>query len=706
MWGQLLPSGGRAEVMAATVVVAIVISMILPVPAWLLDVLIALNICISCLLVVLVMQLKTPTHLSAFPSLLLLTTLFRVSINVASTRQILLEASAGHIIEAFGEVVVGGNLVVGLVVFIILTLIQFLVITKGSERVAEVGARFTLDAMPGKQLAIDIELKAGTILPEEARLRRLRLGQESQFFGAMDGALKFVKGDAIAGIVITLTNLIGGLTIGVTQRGMSGADAAQLYSVLSIGDALVAQIPSLLMSLTAGLLITRVANGEDGPSDIGKEISSQLKAYPKAWVTASGAMLVFGLVPGMPTPIFLVLGLGSLLFGLNCIRQSMKKSADETPSVDPEMETLREFKTVYPFVMRFSSGIESDERAMQLLRLTRQVRNRLVNQYGLVTPAIESQSQCSFHDADAEFCHDEVRVLALALPCGQYLVEGEPTLFSALQTPPLRQEAHPRYPRWVRAWFPEDALSQLIAEGLNPISDWVHAEQCIEKVLLTLGPRHFGIEQATRLSKWVAENHPDVGKELERVVTTSRLAEVMQKLLSERVSIRNLVRIAEALVEWGQRERDPAVLTECIRSVLGREICNAYATQLQLQAILLDPDVEERIRGSIRQTAYGDYLTLDPADSEAFSDGLADLLIQVPAPLVPVILCAQDIRPQVRRLFQDRFNDVAVLSMVEVPSDFKVQVLGVLGRDALALGESSTPDEPEEWTTTPAGISE
>jgi len=683
---QLLPEGGRAEVAAAAILVSIVLAMLLPLPAWLLDILIAVNMCTACLMIVLVMQIKDSVSLSTFPALLLITTLFRVSLSIASTRLILLEGEAGHIIAAFGEVVVGGNLVVGLVVFLILTAVQFLVITKGAERVAEVGARFTLDAMPGKQLAIDMEFKANTISAEEAQIKRAMLGQESQFFGAMDGAMKFVKGDSIAGIVIVLTNLIGGLAIGMLQRGMSGAEAMHLYSILTIGDGLVAQIPALLLSLTAGLLVTRVASGEDGGRNVGKEIAGQLMAQPKAWVTAGCAMMVFGLLPGMPTFVFAILAGGALALGLSVIYRQQKKAREQAAGDAVRVPELREFNVVRHFLVRVAPHVAQAD-AERIVNLARLARNNLVSRYGLVTPPIMAAME-EVADGDFEFCHEEVRVFGGRL---------RPDLLTALCAPeqvePLRLPAEciEQSTLWdgrSRVWLSPQQADTIALPAAERQQFWEYVQGQFSSAVAKAGPRYFGIEQAHKLGRWIATRTPELAKELERSVPLGRLADVMQRLLGEQVSIRNVDAIAESLVEWGPRERDPAVLYECVRGALAREICAAYAGAGELRALLLEAELETVLRGAVRQTAYGDMLALDLHTSEAVVDEFAAALAAQPARPTPVVLCAPDLRPHVRRLLHERFHQLAILSTGEVPPDFRVQVLAVV-----PWPETAQPDD-------------
>jgi type III secretion protein V len=523
-----------------------------------------------------------------------------------------------------------------------------------------------------------MELKASSITADEARIRRATLGQESQFFGAMDGAMKFVKGDAIAGIIIVLTNLIGGLAIGVVQRQMSGSEAMRIYSVLSIGDALVAQIPALLMSLTAGLLITRVANAQDGPRNIGKELTAQLAAYPKAWVMASGVMLVFGLIPGMPTSAFIVLGAGSLAFGLNVVRRQVKESSLANAAQLTEVPEVREFDVVRPFLVRIGSHLKDSQQAARVINLARSVRNDLVRQYALVTPAVAVEFDVPMSDADFDFCHNEVRVFAMRCRDSLCTLQCDPEQLRLLGLVPTLTETSARLVNYRQVWLPSSEADPLVAEGLEVQGFWEHLELKFRTALHDAGPRYFGIEQTQKLYRWLAAKAPDLAKELERCVPAARAAEVLQRLLDERVSIRNMDAIFETLMEWGQRERDPGILCECVRSVLRREIFDAQATDRQLNAFVVEPELETLVRAAVRQTNFGDFLALDNASQDAILDGFAVQLEPIPRSRRPVILCERDIRPHLRRLFAARFDDVPVLSLSEMPSDYKTNVLGVI----------------------------
>ncbi|WP_082939117.1 flagellar biosynthesis protein FlhA [Mitsuaria sp. 7] len=684
---QIAPRGERAEVVVTALVVAVVFAMLLPVPTWLLDLLIAINLCVSAFLIVLVMQVKQTTGLSSFPSLFLVTTLFRVALSVASTRQILLNADAGHIIAAFGEIVVGGNLVVGLVVFLVLTVVQFIVITKGSERVAEVGARFSLDAMPGRQMAIDMERKAGGITQEEAKAQRDALTEESQFFGAMDGTMKFAKGDAIVGIVIVLVNLLGGLSVGVFQRGIPASEALQVYAILTIGDGLVAQIPALLMSMTAGLLVTRVSKPTGGRA-IGNELTAQLLHQPKAWVTASAAMLAFGLLPGMPLLAFAGLATGSATVGLTMMHRKLRAEREEVQERDAAVEALRDFDLVRPFALRVSSRIDP-ERAQRALNLCRQVRNRLVRRLALVTPAIDFDADVELGHADLEFCHGEVPVFSMWLREDLRTCSWTRGDAADLGLPAEQVEARGGLACAPRIWLPEPEALALDPMPTDLRDCWQRLDELCEETLLRVGPMYFGMEETQKITAWCARKTPEVAKELERAVPASRMAEVLRRLLAENVSIRNLPMIINALIDWGPRERDPSVLTECVRAALQREICDANAARKELRALMFDSELEGQIRAAIRQTAYGDFLALDADLTDAILDETAAAYLSAHQDGPLVMICAQDVRPHIRKLLADRIPPLAVIGMSELPPDFRVNVRAVISvpLDGRALPE-------------------
>jgi len=443
----------KVEVLAAFFIVSIVFMMILPLPIILVDILIAINISISCLLVILSLYLSGPLAFSTFPAVLLLTTLFRLALEVSTTRLILLNGDAGHIVEAFGQFVVGGNLVVGLVIFLILTVVQFLVITKGSERVAEVSARFTLDAMPGKQMSIDNDLRSNVINGDEARRRRNDLARESQLFGAMDGAMKFVKGDSIAGIIIVFINLLGGVAIGVLQKGMPASEALRKYAILTIGDGLIAQIPAILISLCAGMIITRVSNsasqGGTNESNVGKEMLEQVFSQPRSLYIASGTMLMFAAIPGMPWQVFIILAgiTSSIAFFSNKInnKSSPKKSSTPTKRAQPRdehgqvVDIVKDAKTFVPireyvitFNEKWSKPAPAHPEIIELINHIRTAKNQLVQDFGFLMPKIHVDFSPSVPEEKYIFQIYETPTLSGTVRLGKYLALQNQSVLEAL----------------------------------------------------------------------------------------------------------------------------------------------------------------------------------------------------------------------------------------------------------------------------------
>lgn len=678
----LAPTGERAEMVMATIVIAVVITLILPLPPALLDVLIATNISVSAFLTVFSLQLRDVLQLTTFPSLLLLTTLFRLSLSVASTRLILLEAHAGHIIEAFGQVTVGGNLVVGLVIFLILTVVQFLVITKGSERVAEVGARFTLDGMPGKQMAIDMELRGNAITAEQARTRRAKVVQESQFFGAMDGAMKFVKGDALAGIIIMLTNMIGGLSIGVLQRGMAASDALRLYTILTVGDGLVAQLPALLTSLTAGLIVTRVSNAsESGPLNIGREIMAQILSTPRAWISAGGAMCVFGLIPGMPTPIFMILAAGATGTGIYRIKKSREETSRAEAAESTVIQNKRDFDIVQHYVVQFGTHVTDVDRGKQIVNVIRAVRNALVSKYGMFLPTIEVDASVDLAPLDFQFSIDEIPVFKMAFDSGRIAAECDSGALTQLGITNFAEERMEFSDQRI-CWIDASDKERVERDGILCRAYAHLLAKRLETTFHRTGYRYLGIEEAQKISKWIATKYPELAKEMERTVPPSRLAEVLQRLIAERVSIRNVRVIVETLVEWSQRERDVTILAECVRCALRRQICDEFGQDNALTVFLVEPDLENMVRDSIRQTSYGNFVTLDQESIGLLLDSLRALLAAASDVRKPVILTTQDVRPHLRKLFEEQFFDIPVISFNEVTPEYSVKTIGVIGGHA------------------------
>lgn len=663
----------RSEIVAACAVIAIVFMMITPLPTELVDVLIAVNICIASLLIMLALQLPRPLAFSTLPAVLLLTTLFRLALSISTTRLILLDQDAGHIVEAFGQFVVGGNLAVGMVIFLILTVVNFLVITKGSERVAEVGARFSLDAMPGKQMSIDSDLRANLITIDEARRRRNELARESQLFGAMDGAMKFVNGDAIAGLIIVAINLIGGISIGVIQHGMVMGDAVNVYSVLTIGDGLIAQIPALLISVTCGIIITRVPdNAVGGEANIGREIAGQLTSQPKAWVIASGAMLGFAALPGMPTAVFIMIAIvtgggGALQLRLRA-REAAVEKAREAGGGD-DSHDLSTFVPTRPLTLQFS---EAQPQALvdEVVAHLRKRRNRLVVDFGLSLPGLFVQRSATLAADEFHFQIYEVPVLKATLNPGLVAIEtlyfnGPPE--ETVQGSADRGEAD-------LLWVPAQSAAHLAHEAL--------AHGCIEligdrvqRTLQTNAGQFLGIQECKAIIDWLETQQPDVAKELARVVPLSKLASVFQRLASECVPLRSVRVIAETLIEYAQFERETSLLVDYVRIALRNTIHHQNSGPLGMQAWLMTPEAEKILRLSLRQTQTESYFSLE-------GDLNLQLIEQLESAFPPrskektVLLVAQDLRGPLRALLQSEFFHVPVMTFAEVLDPVKASVLG------------------------------
>nr|BAG24090.1 HrcV [Pseudomonas cichorii] len=677
----------RTEIVGAIMVMAIVFMMILPLPTALVDVLIALNICISSLLIVLAMYLPRPLAFSTFPAVLLLTTMFRLALSIATTRLILLQQDAGHIVEAFGSFVVGGNLAVGLVIFLILTIVNFLVITKGSERVAEVAARFTLDAMPGKQMSIDSDLRANLINVREARHRREQLSKESQLFGAMDGAMKFVKGDAIAGLVIVFINLIGGFSIGVMQHGMEAGDAMHLYSVLTIGDGLIATDSALLISLTAGMIITREApDSQTADADIGHEIAEQLTSQPKAWVFASIGMMGFGLIPGMPTMVFACISLLCLFSGLIQLWRIRQKElyqdqAGAARNGAPELngrEDIRRFNPSRAYLLQFHPSHQGLMELDMLIQGIRQRRNTLVHNFGLTLPSFDIEFTESCEIDEFRFCVYEVPFIRATISLTQVAVDIRDVEEDQPGTPG-------RVDRDEAQWIWVDANDPLFEdEDIVGIRPHELVLERMSRAFQATGPQFIGLQESKSILSWLESEQPELAQELQRTLPLARFAAVLQRLSAELVSLRSVRPIAETLIEQGQHERDLNALTDYVRIALKAQICHQHSEENTLHTWLVTPETEVLLRDALRQTQNESYFALEPELGSALLEQLREAFaLQSNPPSSPkaILLVAQDLRSPLHSLLADEFNHVPVLSFAELLSTVQVKVLGRIDLD-------------------------
>jgi type III secretion protein V len=669
------------DVAMCLLVVAIVALMVLPLPTVAIDSLLAVNITASVLLLMTSLFIPNAVALSSFPSLLLFTTLFRLSLNIASTKSILLHADAGHLIESFGELVVGGNLVVGIVVFIIITVVQFIVISKGSERVAEVGARFTLDAMPGKQMSIDADLRAGLLTGDEARRKRALLGMESQMHGGMDGAMKFVKGDAIAGLIITMVNILAGIVVGIMYHGMSAGEAANRFAVLSIGDAMVSQIPSLFICVAAGVLITRVADEhQKKPRSLGQEITAQLTANVRAMYLAAALVLAFAAVPGFPALQFIGLGAGLIAAGRYLARQRKTNEAQamsapmsamqregakgDAPSIMREAPHFSK-----PLAVRMSADLASLLQPSQLDAAMDRERLQLQSMLGVPFPGVCMWIEPTLPDLRFEVLINDVPVRAVTLP-GRLLCLTSPD--SPLATKASRHE--PVLDMAESLWLPPEQV--LDAERAHCLD----IEQVVARQVMTLLRRNAHLFMGVQEIQWVVDkataDYPGLVAEVQKILPIQRIAEVMRRLLEEQVPIRNVRTIFESLITWGPKEKDMLLLTEYVRGDLGRYLAfEASAGRNYISAILLDASVEQSIRQCIKPTPAGNYLAMPPESAAAITEKVLRISGEQPERGVAVVT-SMDIRRYVKKMIESRLDQMRVYSYQELGNQVELRPLG------------------------------
>ncbi|MCF7852927.1 MAG: type III secretion system export apparatus subunit SctV [Simkaniaceae bacterium] len=679
-----------SDIVLAFFVILIIMMIIIPVPPPVIDTLIAVNLTISITLIMISLYISKAVHLSAFPSLLLITTLFRLGIEISATRQILLHADAGEIILAFGKFVVGGNFVVGGVIFLIITIVQFIVVTKGAERVAEVAARFTLDAMPGKQMSIDADMRSGIIDAAQARDLRLALAKESQLYGAMDGAMKFVKGDVIAGIVIAIINIIGGLIIGVQMHHMSAMQAAQTYTLLSIGGGLVSQVPSLLISLTAGIVTTRVSSDKKD-ANLGKDITLQILDQPKGIMISAAVLLMLSAIPAFPTLLFFPLGAGVGALGYNRYRKQ-KRIEQESAMGSAVMETDIQGHTVVrggpedyaltlPVILEIGKGlsqiVKKDRTGTRFIEvMIPRMRHALYQDLGLKFPGVHIKSES---EALAPF---EYAIYLNEVP----LMRGK-----ILENHVLTNETEENLRRYNLPYVASK-------NAINQATLWVDEKykeilrkagmkywEALEVMILHLSyfykqyaGEFIGIQEVRAILEFVEKSFPDLVKEVTRLVPLQKLTEIFRRLVQEQISIKDLRTILEALSEWAQTEKDTVLLTEYVRSSLKRYVSYKYSRgQSTLSVYLLDPEIEDLVRAAIKQTSSGSYLALDPDSTQMILHSMRSVVVPTPPNgQPPVLLAAIDVRRFVRKLIEAEFPDMPVVSYQEIVPEIKIQPLG------------------------------
>jgi flagellar biosynthesis protein FlhA len=667
-----------------------VLLMILPIRPFFLDGFLAISIALALLTLLAILYVKEPAEFTGFPTLLLFITLFRLSLNIASTRLILLDGYAGHIIEAFGNFVVRGNYVVGLVIFLILVLINFIVITKGAGRIAEVAARFTLDAMPGKQMAIDAELNAGIINETEARTRRRKVEQEADFYGAMDGASKFVRGDAIAAILITLINVLGGFAIGIMQRGMTVSEALQRFTLLSIGDGLVSQIPALITSTAAGILVTRAAAKEE----LGKELTKQLLAYPRVLVILTAMLVVFALVPGLPMIPFISLACvtGYLAYSLSAQEKTLKLTVGEPGAATAgaaavakngaagATDKLESLLAVDVLQIELGYGLVSladTRKGGDVLERVTGVRKTFAQEMGVIIPPIRLRDNMQLEPNQYRFVLKGNPIAQGELMTGHWLamnaansktvLKGIPTVEPVFKLPATWVTEVERKNAELSGFTVVDAASVMVT----------HLSETIKRNCHEILSR----QDVQNLLDNLKQTNPTVVTELiPAQLNVGQVQRILQNLLAEGIAIRNLAGILEKVSDYTSVTKNPDELSEHARRALGLQIIKPYQGDTgKLQAITLDPRLEQQIAQGVRQSATEINLMIEPKLARHVVDGMSQRIQQLLAGgQQPIIMCAPQIRLAFRRFFENTFADLTVLSYAEVPARIEIQNAGTI----------------------------
>jgi flagellar biosynthesis protein FlhA len=675
------PSSRIGQFGIPAAVVGVVCMLVIPLPAFLLDLLLVVNICAAVLILLVCMQVKKALDFAVFPSLLLVATMFRLALNVSSTRLVLLDGFAGSVIEAFGGFVVGGSVIVGLVIFLILIVIQFIVITNGAGRVAEVGARFTLDAMPGKQMAIDADLNAGLIDEDSARRRRQEVAAEADFYGAMDGASKFVKGDAVAAIVITAINLIGGFTIGLFQRGLSLQESIETYSLMTVGDGLVSQIPALLISIATGLIVTRATT--DG--DMGSDMLAQFGAQRRSLQIGGSVVAAMGFVPGLPKLPFFVVGGIVLLVAARLPAEASGDAtaatgeldaADAPPAVDAT-EQIRDEMRVEPLELEISYDLVDlvdSSRGGDLLDRVRALRRKLALELGMVIPLVRTRDNLDLPPHTYSIRVHGVEMGRGEAPPGTVLAISED--LGSLPGTPTHEPVFGLAAKWV----PIELRHQAELAGATVVDRSSVVTTHLAEVVRQQAGRLLGRSDVKALVEMVKVSDPAVVEELTpAALSLGEIQKVLQLLLEENVAIRDLVRIFEVLGERGRLTKDPESLVEGVRGVLGPAISAAHAVDGRLAALTLEPLVEQTLLESLRQGDNGTFLAVDPSQAERLAIEVAQRAEAAEQQgASPVLLCSAPLRPSVRRLVRAAAPRLPVLSYAELGNQLTVETIGVI----------------------------
>ena len=681
----------KGELFVALGVILTLLVMLFPMPPIVLDLLLSFNLTFSLMVLLVSLYTIRPIEFFIFPSLLLVTTLFRLSLEVASTRMILLHGyeglgAAGRVIHSFGSFVVGGNYVVGGIMFLILVVINFIVIIKGSTRIAEVAARFTLDAMPGKQMSIDADLNAGYIDDMEARKRRAALAREAEFYGAMDGASKFVRGEAMAAILIMAINIIGGLIIGVLQHNLTLSDAAQTYSLLTIGEGLVSQIPALLVSTAAGLIVSKAAS----EASLGEEYAAQFSLKPQAMSVAAGIIFLIGLVPGLPHIPFLALalGVGGLAYLAQTKKQKEEAAAEEAKKIPKPKgpEPMENLLTLDQLELEAGYGLiplVDEEQDGELLERIRALRRQFATEMGVLVPPIHIRDNLQLKPGGyvilikgVEVARGELMVgYHLALHPGEALrqIEGIPTREPTFNLPAL--------------WIPANKKEEALHLGYTVVNLASVVATHLSEVIRNHCHELLGRQDVAKLVDRLAMTNPKVVEELvPGLLTLGGIQKVLQNLVQERVSIRDLLTILETLADYAPFTKDPDILTEYVRQRLGRALTKPLETaDNKIMVYSLDPFIEDLVKDSLQKTDYGIFLAMAPDTAQEIITVLQEAVDKATAQnLQPIVVCSPGVRRHLRRLVERHLPTLRVLSHHELVTEAKIQSLGIvsLGHEA------------------------
>jgi flagellar biosynthesis protein FlhA len=675
---------GSKDISSAVVsvsVVAILIVMILPMPAFALDILLSISLTASIIILMMSMYVTKPLQFSIFPSVLLIVTLLRLSLNLASTRLILLHGSegvdaAGQVIKAFGTFIVGGNYVVGFVVFIVLVIINFVVITKGSTRIAEVAARFTLDAMPGKQMSIDADLNTGLITDTEARKRRREIERESSFYGAMDGASKFVRGDAIAGIIITAVNIIGGLIIGVLQQGMPLVEAARNYTLLTVGDGLISQVPALIVSTAAGMLVTRTAE----ESQLGLELKNQIFSQPKAVAAAALLLFVFALIPGMPKFSFMLVSGVTAFFALGMVRAGAAVEEEEELPAAPVEEAVETVSPIDLLGLEVGYGLiymVDGSQNGELLPKIKALRKQIATEMGFIVPSVHIKDNLQLKPNEYSILMKGTQVAGSELMPGYHLAisaGGKDEKIKGVQT----KEPAFSLPAY---WVTESEKERLQVKGTVVVDPPTVLVTHLTEIIKSHADELLGRQEAQQLIDNLKEKYPRLVEELvPKVIPLGVLQKVLQKLLRERVSIRDLQTILETLSDYMTLTKNVDVLTGYVRQALARAITRQYQdADGSITVMMLSPAVEDKITGAVQHTEYESFVSPDPNMVKGLVGNLQKMVVSFTEKgLQPIILCSPNTRIYLRKILEKFFPNLVILSHNEIVRDVNIRSLGMV----------------------------